>query len=683
MSHKVITKLSAFFAVIAWLFMAFTDLTVIFSYSNNLAPEISQQVPVIAFNVFLLLLFIYFKIKIERAENVNFIDLLWRVFVTGLVTTIVSLFFRMINVMIGESALAQYIIYQEFVYVVNLGLLSIVLVSCFSVFRKLILYQKSKALITFWRLFQSLLLVGLVYNVLPFTFLNQFSQYYLIVLGLMGLFLSVNIKWVAYLNFKQKWKGILLVALALFYLIYFVWVVTIHSGNFEGVPFVDFQENIFLIALIIFVFIYIIFSLLVLLFNLPTSSVFEQKLEEVGNFQKLSQSIQTEQSEERVYDILLESSVSTVFADAAWLEINQSDNITYYTYQIEEKEVLAIKDALLSNKAKGVSDQGQDKTRNLDLILKKVKGSRFRSLIVAPIVVKNEQIGVLGLLKEVTDGFNKEMKKIVSTFSNQAGISIENFRLLSEALENERYKEELKIAKRVQSSLLPKDIKIQGDYEMVAYSRSAAEVGGDYYDTLAINEHSSALIIGDVSGKGTSAAFHMSQMKGIFQSLSQLGLEPNVFLDKANNALAKCLDKSSFITATYFIIDSKKNTLRFSRAGHCPTLYFDSKKGISSYFSTKGMGLGMLRNNNYINFVEVNEVNYHPDDILILYTDGITEAQNRKGDEYGYDRLKEIVDFNAKKSPEEIKNALIEDFFAFTGTEFINDDYTVVILKFK
>jgi serine phosphatase RsbU (regulator of sigma subunit) len=149
-----------------------------------------------------------------------------------------------------------------------------------------------------------------------------------------------------------------------------------------------------------------------------------------------------------------------------------------------------------------------------------------------PIYVKGQNIGTLALLKELPESFNKEMTKIVSTFSNQAGISIENFRLMEEALQNERYKEELKIAKMVQKSLLPTILEQDQDFDIAAFSESADEVGGDYYDTLRVDKHLISIIIADVSGKGTTAAFHMSQMKGIFHSLAQHDIEPSNFMSR-------------------------------------------------------------------------------------------------------------------------------------------------------
>src|SRR6185369_1664930 len=146
-----------------------------------------------------------------------------------------------------------------------------------------------------------------------------------------------------------------------------------------------------------------------------------------------------------------------------------------------------------------------------------------------------------------------------------------------------RYKEELKIAKTVQQSLLPTKLEQDKDFEISAFSASADEVGGDYYDTLRINDHLVALIIADVSGKGTTAAFHMSQMKGIFHSLAQNCIEPDEFMVKANRALVYCLERGSFISASFFLVNTQNKKVRYARAGHCPVLYYTAAKDKSDY----------------------------------------------------------------------------------------------------
>jgi serine phosphatase RsbU (regulator of sigma subunit) len=297
--------------------------------------------------------------------------------------------------------------------------------------------------------------------------------------------------------------------------------------------------------------------------------------------------------------------------------------------------------------------------------------------------VKGENIGTLALLKELAEGFNKEMTKIVSTFANQAGISIENFRLMEEALQNERYKEELKIAKMVQKSLLPDVLEKDNDFDIAAFSESADEVGGDYYDTLRINDHTVSLIIADVSGKGTTAAFHMSQMKGIFHSLAQSNIDPHEFMVRANQALVYCLERGSFISATFFLIDTAAKKVRYARAGHCPVLYHCRAKDTTEYFKDKGIALGMVRNKTYANFIQTNEFAYQSGDIMVLYTDGITEAKDTKNEEFGYEKLAAIVQQAKDLAPKEMQDHLINQLYEFSGTKNINDDYTTMIVRFK
>jgi serine phosphatase RsbU (regulator of sigma subunit) len=315
--------------------------------------------------------------------------------------------------------------------------------------------------------------------------------------------------------------------------------------------------------------------------------------------------------------------------------------------------------------------------------LAKLKCQGFKSILGFDITVQDKKIGTLALLKEVADGFDKETTNIIKTFVSQAEVSVENYRLLNQAIVNERYKEELKIAQKVQSSLLPDQLDANTDFDISAFSIAADEVGGDYYDSFRINKDKVILIIGDVSGKGTSAAFHMSQMKGVFQSLAQLDLTSKDFLAKANTAISNCLEKTSFITTTVFIIDQSTKTIEFSRAGHCPTLYYDSQEKTTTYFTNQGLGLGILRSDDFHQYIEINKQSYLPNDVMVLYTDGITEAQNRKGDEYGYDRLRDTIKAHINETPKTIQHRLIEDMYSFTGTEFIDDDYTTLILKFK
>ncbi|MEQ8810013.1 MAG: SpoIIE family protein phosphatase, partial [Imperialibacter sp.] len=478
-------------------------------------------------------------------------------------------------------------------------------------------------------------------------------------------------------------KSILFLLLVIIYLWYFFMSLVGYSN--ESVLITDLLNDVFVLSVFAFIFIYSVFSVLVILFNLPTSSVFESKLEEVINFQRLSQTIPTGQKEEQVFEILLDSAVSAVFADAAWLEITdtKAGKQELLVRNLNPDLIDKIKEAAQNSTLKRILNSELERNPTSQKLTATLKKVPFKSVLVYPIIVKNQQIGTLALLKEVDDSFNKEMIDIINTYVNQASISIENFRLLTEALENERYKEELKIASRVQKSLLPQTLDKNHDYNITAFSMAADEVGGDYYDTFRINDNKVALIIADVSGKGTSAAFHMSQMKGIFHSLAQLDLEPKEFMVKANSALSRCLEKTSFITASYFIIDTKSKVVRFTRAGHCPTLYLDGRTRETSFFKNKGLGLGILRNSSFEDYVQVNEFYYKPGDVFVLYTDGITEATNQDQEEFGYDRLRTSLLRHANLTPDKIKDGIIDDLYDFCGKRSLDDDYTMLIVKFN
>jgi sigma-B regulation protein RsbU (phosphoserine phosphatase) len=230
---------------------------------------------------------------------------------------------------------------------------------------------------------------------------------------------------------------------------------------------------------------------------------------------------------------------------------------------------------------------------------------------------------------------------------------------------------------------LPTSLETDPDFDIAAFAESADEVGGDYYDTLRINDHQVALIIADVSGKGTTAAFHMSQMKGIFHSLAQQELDPKEFMDRANRALAFCLERGSFISATYFVVNTNTKTIRYSRAGHCPVLYHKASTGTTEYLKDRGTALGMVRGLGYLKLIETNELHYAPGDIMVLYTDGITEAKNQKGEEFDYDGLMEALKEVTEKSSHEIENNITQRLYEFSGSSDINDDYTSMTIKFK
>lgn len=685
---KKVFHLRLFFITgfISWVAMTTFSLLMAFAEVNQMQHGIEEYLPELFFILFFLSIYSFFKVQLGRTRDANLQDLLWRVFVTGLIATLASIILEFIeNLFLSHSRIGENPLVTNLVYNINIGLISAFFISTFIVWEKFIFYQKSKKLILTWRIFVytllATLLISLIYSISGLFLEDIHILPILTIFLLASFYFSANLKWVAYLNYKQKWKSILLFILIMIYIVYFF---NYLMDPPEILIFNGFR-NITLMGFLIFISVYAFTSILVILFNLPTSSVFEKKLEEIINFQRLSQSRNTGKNEKEVYEILLESAVSAVLADAAWVEVQPGNEPDPYriTFKIEYGEIKQITEII--SKRKSTSIVSSDPIINLktDRYITSIKNNRFKSVLVFPINIQNEIIGSLILLKEISDGFNEEMINVIRTFVNQAAISVENFKLIETILENERYIKELNIAKNVQRSLLPSDLNHSDFFDIVAYSKSADEVGGDYYDIYKVDENRTIVIIGDVSGKGTSAAFHMSQLKGIFHSLVQLNLTTLEFMVYANNALAKGLDKNSFITASIYILDRNTKTIEFCRAGHCPALHLPNDNKEPKYYLGKGLGLGILRNNEFREYVNNDKISFDQDDFLVLFTDGITEARNHHGEEFGYDRLKDLVVRNANKSPEELKTEMIDSLYDYCETKSPDDDYTLIIIKFK
>lgn len=684
-SKKNILRLIAFLGVFSWLVMLGSAHLYRFGQLHNASSEVYLFFSKAILIVCVLAIYFFYQKNVAPRDGFNIIDLLWKVFVTGLIATVVSLSSNFLLAALKDHEHGRNPYFLETLYQINVGLIITFLIATFTVWKRLILYQKSKWLIRIWNVFEYGLLGSSLFFFTTIDISTGIGLFVWSLFTLLGVVLSVNMKWVAYLNFKQKLKSILLIILIALYIGYFYKILNDYGQNYGFSPVFSALEIITINALYIFTLIYCLFSVLVILFNLPTSSVFEQKLVEVINFQKLSQSRNTGQSEDQVYDILLESTVSVVLANAAWLDIMDAEEKIKKTlyFKTDETEKIQILNSIKGERIKKVHSSVPSRNNNKGRFTAELKHELYKSIFVIPFFIQDKQIASMALLKDVNDGFSNEMTDIIRTFINQASISVENFRLMEEALVNERYKEELKIAKRVQDSLIPKTLSRNSDLEISAFSLAAAEVGGDYFDTYKMDENRLAIIVGDVSGKGTSAAFHMSQMKGIFQSLVQLNLSAREFIIKANKALSGCLDRTSFITTTYVIIDSIKKSFEFTRAGHCPSLYYSALDKKIRFLEDNGLGLGILRDEQYDKFVDVNEIKYAKGDILFLYTDGITEAKNKLNEEFGYERLKLFLEKHIESNVELIKEEILNTLYEFCESSNLNDDVTTLIVKVK
>jgi serine phosphatase RsbU (regulator of sigma subunit) len=233
----------------------------------------------------------------------------------------------------------------------------------------------------------------------------------------------------------------------------------------------------------------------------------------------------------------------------------------------------------------------------------------------------------------------------------------------------------------MQHSLLPSLLPLSSTYDIAAESLPAYEVGGDYFDAMRLDDRHLGITIGDVSGKGVSAALYMAQVKGIFQSVSGEGTSTRELLARMNATLCKTLDRRSFISLLYAVLDIETGHLRFSRAGHCPLLYIS---GASSHFlRPDGMGLGLDHTDKFAASIEEEEIALRSGDLIILFTDGVTEARNEDGEEFQYERLARVAEMHAGEAPQDLIRAIIRSVQEFTRESEALDDMTLLALKWN
>lgn len=253
---------------------------------------------------------------------------------------------------------------------------------------------------------------------------------------------------------------------------------------------------------------------------------------------------------------------------------------------------------------------------------------------------------------------------------------------LRDMAKQERLQGELDIAKQVQASLLPRRMPDIKSLDIAAMCLPAEEVGGDYFDFIRLDEHRLAIIIGDVSGKGIQAAFYMTLTKGFIHAICEEESSPAALLTQVNRLFCKNVSRGSFISLIYGVLDIKKQTFTFARAGHDPLLYRTAKSKTATYLKPPGLAIGLTPTSTFDDTIQDTTLNLSPDDILVFYTDGVTEAMNPSKELFGSDRLAKEVDNSKMPMARQILDNVSNYIHMFMASAARHDDMTMIILRF-
>lgn len=258
--------------------------------------------------------------------------------------------------------------------------------------------------------------------------------------------------------------------------------------------------------------------------------------------------------------------------------------------------------------------------------------------------------------------------------------------LLRENAEKERLEQELRTARDIQMKLLPQGPLLVPGLAVTAYCEPAREVGGDYYDFLPIDDKRLGFLIADVSGKGTSAALYMAELKGLMLSLSRIHTSPRELLIAANRVIAQHIDVKSFITMSYIVVDLERRTMTYARAGHCPLIYLPAGSAPTreaSVLAPDGLVVGLKLDDGALfeSLLQEVTVPLNPGDLIVLFTDGFSEAMNESFDCFGEQRLRVLIEENGHVPFGDLRERIVQEVRAFAGGADQHDDMTMILVK--
>src|SRR6188474_244761 len=268
---------------------------------------------------------------------------------------------------------------------------------------------------------------------------------------------------------------------------------------------------------------------------------------------------------------------------------------------------------------------------------------RTRSEMVAPIISNDEVIGVFDLESDELNAYSDHDLEVLMLLASQVAIIIEKVMLHEQLIEKKRLEGQLEVARQVQLELLPpQDPKLPG-YDISAYNFPTEEVSGDYYDWVRIYDDEIGIVIADVSGKGVPAAILMAFLRASLRAATHIGYSPHISMSKVNYLLWESIERNQFVTAFYGILDVTNKTLTYTNAGHNPPILL-KQNGDFTFIDRGSIPLGMFRDTRYHEYYLTTE----PGDLIMLYTDGVTEANDPHGEEFGRERLAQAVKANRK-----------------------------------
>jgi sigma-B regulation protein RsbU (phosphoserine phosphatase) len=304
------------------------------------------------------------------------------------------------------------------------------------------------------------------------------------------------------------------------------------------------------------------------------------------------------------------------------------------------------------------------------------------SALVTPLLYGKQNMGVLALANgPMSAPFTQSDFVVFKSISEQSAFALYNAIIYSEANEKKRLDHDLQIAREIQRILLPDEAPVIEGFEIAGLNIPASQVSGDYFDYIEVDKERLGVAIADVSGKGVPASLIMAICRSVLRSQAPENASPSEVLKKVNRQLYPDIREDMFISMAYLVLDHVRATVTLSRAGHdAPLLYRRSTQELTR-LKPPGLVLGIDSGSVFDRITGDFAVPLERDDCLILYTDGVTEALDGNGDEFGPERMMHSVRASASEGAQAVITRLIDDVRAFVGTTRQSDDITLIVIR--
>jgi len=304
--------------------------------------------------------------------------------------------------------------------------------------------------------------------------------------------------------------------------------------------------------------------------------------------------------------------------------------------------------------------------------------SQTRSELAAPLALRGRTIGVFNLERDIEDAFHEGHLELLMAFAAQAAVALERARMTRELLDRRRLEKELAIAREIQLSFLPAAAPEIPGFDVAGTSRAHDEVGGDYYDFIPVSDTRIGLAIADVSGKGIPAALLMAGFRMSLLAEIRNDFAIRAVMRKVGTLLFESTERDRFVTAFYGVLDYKNRVLIFSNAGHDPPILLRAD-GRIEYLIEGGVALGVLAEARY----EERPIALQPGDVLVMYTDGVSEATAPDGQMFGRSRIEDTVRRLRDRPSAAILDGIVEAVLEWSAERGPSDDLTLVVMRVK